>query len=89
MNKPKPYKIIFICAFLVLAGGAMTTTGIINITAFLKNIPQHENLTASQILHGLVLPHIMLLCGMGFLAWGFILLIRQAIIQSRIKHDII
>jgi len=84
---PRIPRIIFICSALVLSGGAMTTTGGIKIITFLQNIPQHENLTASQIVNGLILPHIMLLCGMAFLTWGFILLIRQSIIQSRIKHN--
>ena len=83
--EPKIPRMIFICFALVLSGGAMATTGGIKIITFLQNIPQHENLTANQIINGLILPHIMLLCGMAVLAWGFILLIRQSIIQSRIK----
>jgi len=65
----------------------MATTGGIKIAVFLKNISEYKNLTAHQTLHGVILPHIMLLFGIGFISWGFILLIRQAIIQSRLKHS--
>lgn len=92
MNKstePKVRKTIFICAILVLTGGAMTASGIVKIITFLQNIPQHETLTTNQILRELILPHMMLLFGMGLLGWGFILLVRQAIIQSRLKHGLL
>ncbi|RLC12476.1 MAG: hypothetical protein DRI57_17670 [Deltaproteobacteria bacterium] len=83
----KLLKTISACAILVLSGSAMATTGAIKIAVFLKNISAYKTLTAHQILHGLILPHIMLLSGIGFISWGFIFLIRQAIIQSRLKHN--
>jgi hypothetical protein len=87
--KPKFLKSLLICATLILSGSAMATTGGIKIAVFLKNISEYKDLTAHQTLHGVILPHIMLLFGIGFISWGFILLIRQVIIQSRLKHSVI
>jgi len=54
--------------------------------AFLDRIREDKAVTVGQLLRELVLPHIVLLAGLGLLTAAFVLYARRAIIHRRQQH---
>lgn len=72
--------------FCLITGGVMTVVGAIRLFAFLERVGNYKAVSAGQLLRELVLPHIVLLAGIGLVTTAFILFTRQAIIRRREQH---
>jgi hypothetical protein len=71
----------FVALGLVMLVGGCTQT-----VAFLNNVLLYEHITVRQLLLGLIIPHIIMLSGMGVLVGGIIFMVRRAVIQTRLQH---
>ncbi len=67
--------------FVMMVGGCIQTMG------FLNKVPTYAVITARQLVRELIIPHMVMLCGMGLLVGGFIFMIRRGVIQARMEHD--
>ena len=85
-EKNRHRRTALMCFGITFSGLAVIVFGIIRIVKFVNRIPQRETMTTSRLVHELILPHIILLCGMGLLAGGIILMIRHSVIQERLRH---
>lgn len=65
---------------VMLVGGGTQTV------AFLNNVPQYAHITARQLLRELIIPHMIMLSGMGVMVVGIIFMVRRAVIQTRLQH---
>ena len=79
-------KILNAGAVCLGAGVVMTVVGAIRLFAFLDRIREYKAVTAGQFLRELVLPHIVLLAGLGLVTAAFVLYARRAIIRRRQQH---
>jgi len=70
----------------LITGGTLTVVGTIRLFAFLDRIREDKAVTVGQLLRELVLPHIVLLAGLGLLTAAFVLYARRAIIHRRQQH---
>lgn len=70
----------------LVTGGVMTVAGAIRLVTFLNRVRDYKTVTAGQLLRELVLPHIVLLAGIGLVAAAFVLFTRRAIIRRREQH---
>ena len=72
--------------FCLVTGGILTVGGTIRLFAFLNRIRDYKAVTAGQLLRELVLPHVVLLAGIGLVTTALILFTRRAIIRRREQH---
>jgi len=82
----KAEKVTTTCWFCLVVGGGLTIAGSIRLFAFLERIQASKTISAGQLLRELVLPHIVLLAGLGLVTTAFILFTRRAIIRRREQH---
>jgi len=75
-------------SFCLVTGGILTLFGTVRLVAFLNRVQAYKSLTAAQLFQELVLPHIVLLIGIGLVTAAFILFTRGAIIRKRQGHDV-
>jgi hypothetical protein len=88
MRETKRHQRTFaLCCSMILSGLAVAIFGGVSIIGFVSRISRKETMTTSQLVHELILPHIILLCGLGVFAGGIILMIRISVIRERLKHD--
>ncbi len=74
--------------YLLLAGGAVSAlVGVVGTLTFLHEIQIGGRIPAGQIAARLILPHVILLLGLGMLLTGFILLRRDAVIRNRTEPE--
>lgn len=72
--------------FCLITGAVLTVAGTIRLFAFLDRVRDYKTVTSGQLLHELVLPHIVLLAGIGLVTAAFVLYTRRAIIHRREQH---
>lgn len=72
--------------FCLVTGGVLTIVGTIRLSAFLNRIQDYKTVTPGQLIRELVLPHIVLLAGVGLVTAAFVLFTRRAIIRRRQQH---
>lgn len=71
---------------LLFAGGCLTGyTGCMQMFEWVKNASENEIMTTGQFARGLVLPHIMILFGLGGSMFGLILVARCLMLRKRIS----
>lgn len=70
----------------MLVGLIMTIGGCSHTLGFLENVQRYQEITARQIVLQLIVPHMIMLTGMGILAAGFIFRVRRRVIAARLKH---
>ncbi len=70
----------------LVTGGVLTVVGASRLFAFLQRIRDYETLSPGQLMRELVLPHIVLLAGIGLITAAFVLFTRRAIIRRRAQH---
>ncbi len=73
-------------AFCLAAGGVLTVVGTMRLSAFLNRIQDYKTVTPGQLMRELILPHIVLLAGVGLVTAAFVLFTRSAIIRRRQQH---
>jgi hypothetical protein len=73
----------FVC---LITGGVLTVVGAIRLFAFLQRVRDYETVSPGQLMRELVLPHIVLLAGVGLVTAAFVLFTRRAIIRRRQQH---
>jgi hypothetical protein len=64
----------------------LTVAGAMRLFAFLDSVRGYKTVTSGQLLRELVMPHVVLLAGLGLMTTAFILLTRRAIIRRRQQH---
>ena len=70
--------------YWLMGGGALCVLiGSIGIVAFLREVHVGGRMPAGQIAARLILPHILLLVGLGIVLAGLIVLRRNAVIRQR------
>jgi len=79
-------RVLSIWTGVIVLGGVMLIGGCTQTLAFLKNVQFYKELTARQLIHELIIPHMVMLCGTGVLVGGVIFMVRRTIIQTRMKH---
>jgi hypothetical protein len=72
---------------VILLGFVMMTGGCIQTLDFLDKVETYAVITARQLVRELIIPHMVMLCGMGMLVGGFIFMVRRGVIEARMKHD--
>lgn len=70
----------------LITGGVLTVAGTIYLSAFLNRIQDYKTVSPSQLMRELVLPHVVLLAGVGLVTAAFVLFTRRAIIRRRQQH---
>jgi hypothetical protein len=73
-------------ALCLVTGGVLTVAGTIHLSAFLNRIQDYKTVTPGQLMRELVLPHIVLLAGVGLVTAAFVLFTRHAIVRRRQMH---
>ena len=72
---------------VILLGFVMMTGGCIQALGFLNRVPTYAVITARQLVRELIIPHMVMLCGMGLLVGGFIFMVRRGVIEARMRHE--
>lgn len=72
--------------FCLVTGGVLTVAGTVRLSAFLNRIQEYKTVTPGQLMRELVLPHVVLLAGVGLVTAAFVLFARCAIIRRRQQH---
>lgn len=74
--------------FLCLAPGvALALFGGIRTIGFLRIVHTYQQITARELLIRLILPHMLLLLGVGLVTAAFILITRAAVIRGRMRDE--
>ncbi len=68
---------------LLLWGSLLTILGGVGTITFLCEMPDQESISLSQLATRLLLPHVALLTGLGFILASIILLRKQRVMQDR------
>ncbi len=71
---------------VITFGLVMMSGGCVRAMGFISRVSTYEVITARQLLHELIIPHIVMLFGMGFLVGGIIFLVRRGVIGARMQH---
>lgn len=66
-------------------GGAASMLGYRGVALFLSNYDNTEPLPVSALAKGLIVPHIIMLLGMGMIAGGIIIIGRELFLKKRIE----
>ncbi len=72
---------------LIALGLVMSLGGCIQTVAFLNDVQMYETITAKQLVRKLVIPHMVMLSGLGLLVGSLIFMARHAVIQIRMRHE--
>jgi F0F1-type ATP synthase membrane subunit c/vacuolar-type H+-ATPase subunit K len=72
---------------LIVAGLAASVGAGTIIVKFTNAIKTNSHPTITELVTGLILPHILLLTGLGLTATGIILIVRHSIIRKRLAND--
>ncbi|MBT3193673.1 MAG: hypothetical protein HN341_14090 [Verrucomicrobia bacterium] len=80
-------KILSLWTALATLGFVMLVGGCTQTLRFLHNVPLYKELTARQLVRELIIPHMIMLCGMGVLVATVIFMVRGIIIHTRMQHD--
>lgn len=72
--------IVISFGFVMMSGGCVRAMG------FIGRVSTYEVITPRQLLHQLIIPHIVMLFGMGSLVCGIIFLVRRGVIGARMQH---
>lgn len=67
-------------------GMILAASGAIRTFGFLSIVHTYQHITARELLVKLILPHMLLLFGIGLMTAAFILITRSAVIHSRSLH---
>jgi len=78
---------VMLLGAVTMIGGCVKTFSFLDdVLGLFGGIPRYSVITPRQLLHRLVIPHMVMLCGMGLLVGGFIFMIRRGVVQARMKH---
>ncbi len=80
-------KVMTIWSTLIAIGVVMLVGGCTQTLRFLHNVPLYKEITVRTLVHELIIPHMIMLCGMGLLVASIIFMVHHKIIQTRMKHD--
>lgn len=72
---------------LMLTGLLISAAAAVQLIVFTGGVTQQEKPTLSQWFLGLILPHIILLAGLGIIVAGIIIAIRRTTINKRLQHE--
>ena len=72
---------------VIFLGFVMMTGGCIQTLGFLNKVPTYAVITARQLVRELIIPHMVMLCGMGLLVGGIIFMVRRGVIEARMRHE--
>ncbi len=72
---------VIVLGFVMMTGGCIQTLG------FLNKVHTYAVITARQLVRELIIPHMVMLCGMGLLVGGVIFMVRRGIIEARMRHE--
>ncbi len=72
---------------LIFLGAVLAVGGCVQTMAFLNDVPTYKTITARQLVRQLVIPHMIMLCGLGLLVGSLIFAARHVVIRSRMRHQ--
>jgi hypothetical protein len=70
----------------LVAGSGLAVFGAVRTFGFLGIVHTYQRITARELILRLVVPHMLLLSGIGLITAAFILITRAVVIRSRIQH---
>jgi hypothetical protein len=70
----------------LVAGAGLAIFGGVRTFGFLGIVHTYQSITARELILKLIVPHMLLLCGIGLITAAFILITRGVVIRSRILH---
>lgn len=75
----------FLTVGVFFAGGGLISIvgGALAMFRFLRRPDIGDDLPASELFRGVVLPHIFMIVGVGVITYGVVLLVRASIIEKR------
>jgi len=71
----------------LLSGVFLALFGTVRTIGFLRIVHTYQSITARELLIKLILPHMLLLLGVGLVTASFILFTRAAVIHRRMRHE--
>lgn len=74
-------------ALCFFAGVLLTLYGAVRTVGFLKIVHTYASLTARELLVRLIIPHMVMLTGLGLLTGSVIFFTRTVIIRRRMRGD--
>ncbi len=71
----------------MVPGLGLMLFGAVRTLGFLRIVHTYQQITARELLVKLIVPHMVLLLGVGLVAAGLVCLTRAAVIRSRTRHE--
>jgi hypothetical protein len=88
MNIRALLRVIFnVWTGLITLGVVMLVGGGVQTIRFVNRVHMYKELTARQLAQELIIPHMIMLCGMGLLVASIIFMVRGAVVRARMNHD--
>ena len=81
--------IFTIWSALIALGFVMMVGGCTQTLSFFQRVPTFKEITVRVLMRELIVPHMIMLFGMGLLVASVIFMTRRKIIQMRMKHEAI
>ena len=82
------WSMVMLFGAITMIGGCVKTFKFLDdVLGLFGGVPVYKVITPRQLLQGLVIPHMVMLCGMGLLVGGFIFMIRRGVVEARMTHD--
>lgn len=72
---------------LLVAGGILGYSGCSGLAAGVRVAQVTVQFTVYQFVRGMIIPHVMILAGVGFVAFGLIMLIRGLTLRKRLSSE--
>ncbi len=73
--------------YCMIPGLLLALTGGVRTLGFLRTVHTYQQISARELILKLIVPHMVLLTGMGLMTAAVVLLVRTAIIRTRSRHE--
>lgn len=73
--------------YCMIPGFLLTLFGSIRTLGFLRIVHTYQQISARELILKLIIPHMVLLTGMGLMTAAVVFFVRATIIRTRSRHE--